>query len=188
MRSTPTATPIPTALVRLTADERAALSETALRDYFKRIAPVETIRFSLRCNPPAHVRARYEALLATLLARGGKPTAETKREYLRIQDLWRAHNNPWALPRPRADRPYGAPTAPQREASSASRPARTSRHKAPQAPSRGTRRRVGTGPTPDVTRRWTSADDLAARRRAAALKAWDTMRARQEATRCAATA
>jgi hypothetical protein len=66
------------------------LSDADVFAYYKRIAPVEDVRFQLRLRSlPAEVRAGFEALLMTLESQGGKATPATKREYARLHQLWR---------------------------------------------------------------------------------------------------
>ena len=65
------------------------LSEKDVFAYYKRTAPVENVRFQLRLNLSPDVRAGYDALLERLIANAGKATADTNREYLRLQEVWR---------------------------------------------------------------------------------------------------
>jgi hypothetical protein len=68
----------------------AELSDKDMFAYYKRIAPVEDVKFQLRLTSlTADIRAGYEALLEALTDNAGKATADTKREYLRLQALWR---------------------------------------------------------------------------------------------------
>ena len=52
-------------------------------------SPVEDVRFHLRRNIAPYFREHYEALLARLEAAGGKASAASKREYLRLWQLER---------------------------------------------------------------------------------------------------
>ena len=87
------------------------LSEKDMFAYYKRTAPVENVRFQLRLNLSPELRAGYTALLETLENQGGKASAQTNREYLRLQEAWRISRDrsepradatsEWAIPRRR---------------------------------------------------------------------------------------
>jgi hypothetical protein len=68
----------------------AELSEKDMFAYYKRTAPVEDVKFQLRlASLPAEIRAGYEALLEALTNMAGKATPDTRREYLRLQQVQR---------------------------------------------------------------------------------------------------
>jgi len=67
----------------------AELSEKDMFAYYKRTAPVENVRFQLRLHLSPELRAGYTALLEQLEHQGGKASAQTNREYLRLQEQWR---------------------------------------------------------------------------------------------------
>jgi hypothetical protein len=67
----------------------AELSDADVFAYYKRTAPVEDVRFRLRLALAADVRQGFETLLATLESQGGKATPATKREYIRLDQMWR---------------------------------------------------------------------------------------------------
>jgi len=72
------------------AVDPATLPDSALFAYYKATAPVEDVKFQLRLTSlTPDVRAGYAALLDTLTENNGKATPATKREYLRLQELWR---------------------------------------------------------------------------------------------------
>jgi hypothetical protein len=73
----------------------AELSDKDVFAYYKRAAPVENVKFQLRLTSlPSDVRSGYEALLAQLEQQNGKETPATKREYSRLQQLWRESYTP----------------------------------------------------------------------------------------------
>jgi hypothetical protein len=68
----------------------ADMSEKELFAHYKRTAPVEDVLFQLRLQSlPYAIRSAYMALLETLRNNGGKATPDTKREYLRLQQVQR---------------------------------------------------------------------------------------------------
>ncbi len=74
----------------------AELSDRDVFAYFKRTAPVEDVKFQLRLSSlPADVRTGYEALLVQLERQNGKASIATKREYGRLQQLFRESERTW---------------------------------------------------------------------------------------------
>lgn len=69
-----------------------SMDDAARREFFKRTAPVEDVKFFMRAVGPLHpCYAEAGELLDALLLRKGKPSPETKRRYTILHEHWRGY-------------------------------------------------------------------------------------------------